>query len=197
MKNKTVATLLALFLGGFGIHKFYLGDLGWGVLYILFSWTPFPWITAFVEFLILLINSEDAFNARYNSIYRTSQTQPISEDRSTTVVINMGDGDQKVVKTGAKIADEPRNQRLQSSRNSQGQLPSRTQPANRQLQPERLDIRILKICRAENGATMSDCVIETGAELDDIEKTLEILQKKHLITVDNRTHDGAVIYRSV
>ncbi len=35
-KNKLVAALLALFLGGLGIHKFYLGRTGWGIIYLLF-----------------------------------------------------------------------------------------------------------------------------------------------------------------
>ncbi|MEZ4462632.1 MAG: TM2 domain-containing protein [bacterium] len=36
MKDKTTAFLLAWFLGGFGIHKFYLGENGAGLLYLLF-----------------------------------------------------------------------------------------------------------------------------------------------------------------
>ena len=41
-KNKIVAALLALFLGGFGVHKFYLKRIGTGVIYILFFWTFIP-----------------------------------------------------------------------------------------------------------------------------------------------------------
>lgn len=50
-ENKSVSTgvLLALFLGGLGIHKFYLGQSGWGVLYLLFFWTFIPSIIALVE----------------------------------------------------------------------------------------------------------------------------------------------------
>jgi len=33
MKDKTVAYLLWFFLGGFGAHKFYLNNVGMGVLY--------------------------------------------------------------------------------------------------------------------------------------------------------------------
>src|SRR5665647_305696 len=38
-KSKLAAALFALFLGGFGIHKFYLGCTGMGILYLLFCWT--------------------------------------------------------------------------------------------------------------------------------------------------------------
>ena len=35
MKSKTTAYLLWLFLGGLGIHKFYLGKNGMGIVYLL------------------------------------------------------------------------------------------------------------------------------------------------------------------
>lgn len=54
-KNKTVAALLAIFLGGFGIHKFYLQKTGTGLLYLLFFWTFIPAIIGFIEGIILLL----------------------------------------------------------------------------------------------------------------------------------------------
>lgn len=48
-KDPTTALLLALFLGGIGGHKFYLGQVGLGVVYLLFSWTFIPGIVAFIE----------------------------------------------------------------------------------------------------------------------------------------------------
>lgn len=65
-KNKTVAALLAIFLGGIGIHKFYLGQVGWGILYILFAWTWIPMIVGFIEGLIYLTMSEKDFEAKYS-----------------------------------------------------------------------------------------------------------------------------------
>lgn len=47
-KSPTTAVLLALFLGGIGAHKFYLGKTVAGILYILFCWTSIPsWIALF------------------------------------------------------------------------------------------------------------------------------------------------------
>lgn len=48
-KNPTTAVLLALFVGGLGIHKFYMGQTGAGVLYLVFCWTYIPAIIAFFE----------------------------------------------------------------------------------------------------------------------------------------------------
>jgi TM2 domain-containing membrane protein YozV len=64
-RNKTVAGLLALFLGGLGMHKFYLGQGVQGVLYLIFCWTFIPAILGFFEGIILLMTSEAAFSERY------------------------------------------------------------------------------------------------------------------------------------
>ena len=64
-KSRIVAALLAFFLGGFGAHKFYLRQTGWGILYLLFFWTFVPSIIAFVEFIMLLVMSDDEFSRRF------------------------------------------------------------------------------------------------------------------------------------
>ena len=58
--NKVAYCLLAFFLGGFGIHKFYAGKIGLGIVYILFSWTVVPSIIAFIEMIIALTKDSDA-----------------------------------------------------------------------------------------------------------------------------------------
>ena len=64
-KNKTTAGLLALFLGGVGVHKFYLGQSGMGVLYLLFCWTLIPGVVAFIEAIVLFTMDEEKFNSKY------------------------------------------------------------------------------------------------------------------------------------
>ena len=81
MKNKTTAALLAFFLGGFGVHRFYLGRTLSGVMYLLFFWTFIPAIIAFVEFIIFLTMSDDTFNQKYNPTavqQQQMQQMPIS-----------------------------------------------------------------------------------------------------------------------
>lgn len=65
IKNKTVAGLLAIFLGGFGIHKFYLGKIGQGLLYFIFIWTYIPVLIAFVEGIIYLASNEHNFAVKH------------------------------------------------------------------------------------------------------------------------------------
>tara|TARA_Y100001978_G_scaffold199820_1_gene214861 strand:+ start:503 stop:817 length:315 start_codon:yes stop_codon:yes gene_type:complete len=50
-QKKTVSTgvLLALLVGGFGIHKFWLNEIVAGVLYLLLCWTFIPSIIAVIE----------------------------------------------------------------------------------------------------------------------------------------------------
>jgi len=48
-KDPTTALLLALLLGNVGGHKFYLGQVGLGMVYLLFCWTCIPGIIAFIE----------------------------------------------------------------------------------------------------------------------------------------------------
>ncbi len=69
MKSKLTATILAFFLGGLGIHKFYLGKSVQGIMYIIFCWTMIPALIAFFEFFGLLFMSENTFNVKYNNQY--------------------------------------------------------------------------------------------------------------------------------
>ena len=64
-KSKAAATLLAIFLGGFGAHKFYMGSWGWGIIYLLTCWLYLPFIAALVEWVryVLMTDSEFALKA--------------------------------------------------------------------------------------------------------------------------------------
>jgi TM2 domain-containing membrane protein YozV len=48
-KSEVVGVLLAIFLGGFGAHHFYLRRTGLGIVYAIFSVTGIPFLIAFIE----------------------------------------------------------------------------------------------------------------------------------------------------
>jgi TM2 domain-containing membrane protein YozV len=48
-RDEVVGILLALFLGTFGIHHFYLRRTGLGILYLVFCWSGIPSILGFIE----------------------------------------------------------------------------------------------------------------------------------------------------
>jgi TM2 domain-containing membrane protein YozV len=48
-RDEVVGILLALFLGTFGVHHFYLRRTGLGILYCVFCWSGIPTILGFIE----------------------------------------------------------------------------------------------------------------------------------------------------
>ena len=66
MKDKNVAAILAFFLGGLGVHRFYLNQIGLGFVYLIFSCTGIPALIAVIDFIVYLAMSEERFNKIYN-----------------------------------------------------------------------------------------------------------------------------------
>jgi TM2 domain-containing membrane protein YozV len=64
-KSKLLAILLAFFLGSFGIHKFYLNDSKWGIIYLVFCWTGIPTMLGLFEAVYYLLMSEETFQQKY------------------------------------------------------------------------------------------------------------------------------------
>jgi len=65
IKSKVTAGVLALLLGGLGVHKFYLGKAGMGILYLVFCWTFIPALVALIEAIMLFSMSEQEFIRKY------------------------------------------------------------------------------------------------------------------------------------
>jgi len=63
--DRTTAGLLAILLGGLGVHKFYMSNTGMGVLYLLFCWTFIPAVIGVIEGIIYLTKSDQEFQAQY------------------------------------------------------------------------------------------------------------------------------------
>lgn len=65
-KSRVSAALFAILLGGFGAHKFYLGRVGMGILYLIFFWCFIPSIIGLIEGIVLLAMSDADFAAKYH-----------------------------------------------------------------------------------------------------------------------------------
>jgi TM2 domain-containing membrane protein YozV len=86
-KDEVIGVLLALFLGSFGIHHFYLRRDGAGILYLLFSWTGIPAILGFVEcfFMPSRVRHYNAVQAAFiSSQILASSTQPVTSSSPLT-----------------------------------------------------------------------------------------------------------------
>ena len=64
-KSRVAAAVLALLLGSFGLHKFYLGKTAQGVLYLLFFWTYIPALIAWIEGIGYLLRSDESWADEY------------------------------------------------------------------------------------------------------------------------------------
>ena len=105
MKSRPVAAFLALILGSLGIHKFYLGRVGLGVLYLLFFWTYIPGIVGWIEGILYLRMSDEQWARERN---QPVVARGLHRDR---VPVGLGDrtidvGD--LGNRGHRLADLPR-----------------------------------------------------------------------------------------
>ena len=80
-KDKTIAIVLAIVLGTYGAHWFYLGNTKRAVWYLcltlgglFFSWLLLPaliplviWVLSIIDFIKIIQMSDEDFDAQYNS----------------------------------------------------------------------------------------------------------------------------------
>lgn len=65
MKNKTTAGLLALFLGWAGVHRFYLGQIGLGILYVFLMFFGISFILGIIDAIFFFTMNEEEFERKY------------------------------------------------------------------------------------------------------------------------------------
>jgi TM2 domain-containing membrane protein YozV len=67
IKSQSVAAVLAAFVGGIGIHRFYLRSHVSGIFYLLFCWTGIPGLIALVETFVYAFMSQQSWARKYNN----------------------------------------------------------------------------------------------------------------------------------
>ncbi|MGB7413186.1 MAG: NINE protein [Thermosynechococcaceae cyanobacterium] len=117
--------------------------------------------------ILLIPSMVEEKNVKYRALYGSPY-----QATSPQVVVNVGEG-------------------YQYTAPIQPQLPITREPS------QRLDVSVLKVCRDLGGATMSDCVIETEADPEEIKAIIHRLSVDGLLCIDNREPDGAIIYRAI
>lgn len=115
MKNKVVAGILAIIFAGLGIHSFYLGQPGKGIIYLLITGFSFfvgfvipvfwiiTFIVGFVSFItgiILLCENEDSFNLKYNKGYSMQQRPFAYQQQYQNAASQQSTSQSNVVKAG-------------------------------------------------------------------------------------------------
>ena len=64
-KSRIIAGILAILFGFIGLHNFYLKRTFLGVLYVIFCFTYIPAILSFIEGIIILSMTDQAFSTKY------------------------------------------------------------------------------------------------------------------------------------
>lgn len=64
--NRKIAIVLAIFLGWLGAHRFYIGQIGWGIGYLIlfYLFAPLAVLAGFVDAIRYLFMSDDEFPGR-------------------------------------------------------------------------------------------------------------------------------------
>jgi hypothetical protein len=79
----------------------------------------------------------------------------------------------------------------------QGQNPVVLVNNSKSVRPDSMEVAILRICRDRGEATLSDCVIDTGADIKEVKAVIKNLIHEDLLQIHNRDSDGSVVYRAV
>src|SRR5678815_1435146 len=66
-RSKTAAALFALFLGLAGIHRFYLGQVGLGILYFCLMFFGISFVLGIIDAVVFFGMDEQTFNRKYNT----------------------------------------------------------------------------------------------------------------------------------
>ena len=70
-KSKTTTGILALLLGGVGVHYFYINKPIAGIIFIALCWTYIPSVIALVQAILMFTMTQEQFNKKF--VYTKNQ----------------------------------------------------------------------------------------------------------------------------
>ncbi len=79
-RSRVAAAALAVFAGGFGAHRFFLGQW-WGVFYLLLFWTYVPFLIGLIEGIVFIATDQESWNRKHN--------QSVSAGREPALVVGI------------------------------------------------------------------------------------------------------------
>lgn len=130
MKNKVAAGVLSLIVGVFGVHRFYLGQVGLGFLYFFFFWFPLIWIIAFIDGIVFLTMSDDDFDFKYNRHLYQQNRSP----RDVNININTNQRQRGAIRTDRYRPREQDSPRVSQNRDRiRNQQPRHQRPSSQRI----------------------------------------------------------------
>ena len=112
-KSRKVGVILALLATIIpwpiaGLHKFYLGQPVWGVLYFLLWDSPIPRIACAIDVVWYVVQGQDLFTAQFNGL-SLNNTQSISLEPNITKLVQV-----EAIADGLRELDQLREEGLVS-----------------------------------------------------------------------------------
>ena len=90
LKTREVAAILAfagMLIPISGLHKFYLGQPLWGLVYLLLSWTPIPHVASAIEGFWYLSQDGNEFDRNFNQNLEMANLSPVPNPPAQWVYI--------------------------------------------------------------------------------------------------------------
>lgn len=69
-----------------GLHKFYLGQPIWGIVYLLLSWTPIPKIASLMEAVWYFLQTATEFHSRFNPLEPSAPLTSVSSANAVQAI---------------------------------------------------------------------------------------------------------------
>lgn len=92
LKTREVAAILAfagMLIPISGLHKFYLGQPLWGLVYLLLSWTPIPHVASAIEGFWYLSQDGDEFDRNFNQNLEMANLSSVPNPPSAVNLTNV------------------------------------------------------------------------------------------------------------